>query len=183
MTDVNGLTITEALAEIKTIDARIGKKREFIAASLYRQDQLKDPYEKQGGAATVIAQERQSIADLSERKIALRRAIQRANEDTQVLVGSATRSIADWLVWRREVMPGQRDMLASFAMGLRTIRAEANRKGMAVVTTGDLATTPTDLIINIDEKLLAEQIEELESVSGSLDGQLSLKNATVTITL
>lgn len=177
------LTITESLSEIKTIDARILKKREFIASSLYRQEQLKDPFEKQGGAAVVIAQERQAIGDLSERKITLRRAIQTANEVTMVTVGKSTRSIADWLVWRREVAPGQKQMLADFATGIRTIRAEAQRKGMAIVTTGDLASKPTDLILHIDEKLLADQIEELESVLGGLDGQLSLRNATTMVVL
>jgi len=177
------LTITEALAETKTIDARIVKKREFIASSLYRQEQLKDPFEKQGGAVAVISQERQSIADLSERKIQLRRAIQVANESTQVTIGKTTRSISDWLIWRREVAPGLKDMLASFATGIRTIRAEAQRKGMAIVTTGDLAQKPTDLILHIDEKQLAEQIEDLELVLGQLDGQLSLKNATTVVVL
>lgn len=44
------LTITEALAEIKTVGKRVEKKREFIKAFLARQDGVKDPLEKDGGS-------------------------------------------------------------------------------------------------------------------------------------
>ncbi len=39
----------------------------------------------------------------------------------------------------------------------------------------------TDLLVNIDETALAREIEQFEDTFGQLDGQLSLKNATVTI--
>lgn len=177
------LTITEALAEIKTIDARIGKKSEFIKGHLVRQDGLRDPLLKDGGQSVVIAQERQSVADLAERKMALRRAIQQANDATSVTIGDVTRTISDWLVWRRDVLPGQKKLLADIAGVIQTARNEAARKGFAVVTTGDLAKAPTDIIVNADEKELSVQIEKLETIAGGLDGQLSLKNATTMVVL
>lgn len=40
-----GMTITEALAEIKTIGKRLEKKRAAIAGNLARDSRLKDPFE------------------------------------------------------------------------------------------------------------------------------------------
>ena len=53
------ITITEALAEIKTVGKRVEKKREFIKSFLARQDGIKDPLEKDGGSYQAIARERQ----------------------------------------------------------------------------------------------------------------------------
>lgn len=38
---------------------------------------------------------------------------------------------------------------------------------------------PTDIVVNVDEQQLAKDIERLEETLGTLDGVLSLKNATV----
>lgn len=86
-----GITITEALAEIKTIGKRIEKKREFIGGFLARQDGVRDPLEKDGGSAKAIAGERQSVNDLEDRIVALRRGIQRANDETSVTINGITR--------------------------------------------------------------------------------------------
>ena len=48
------MTITEALAEIKTIQKRIDKKREFILHHTYRQHTLRDLLEKDGGSPKVV---------------------------------------------------------------------------------------------------------------------------------
>lgn len=175
------LTITEGLSEIKTIRNRIAKKQEFIQANLARSYQLRDPLDKDGGQAQVIAQELQSIRDLEERQITLRRAIDAANEATSITVGGTTRTIADWLIWRREIAPGRKNLLNNVTNIIRQVRQEAQRKAFAVVTTGDVATKDTDVIINVDERELAASTENLEEILGNLDGQLQLKNATVTL--
>lgn len=54
-------TITEALAEIPTIEKRIEKKSEFILNYLYRQSAVRDPHEKDGGSSTLIHRELQAI--------------------------------------------------------------------------------------------------------------------------
>src|SRR5947209_5771802 len=107
------ITITEALAELKTLDKRIAKKREFVLGYLLRQEMFKDPLEKDGGSVSAIKREMQSIHDLEERKILIRRAVQKANEHNTVTVARQTRSIADWLVWRREVAPVHQTFLAN----------------------------------------------------------------------
>jgi hypothetical protein len=175
------LTITEALAEITTIGKRIDKKQEWIGQNLIRQDRLRDPLEKQGGTAAIITQELQAIADLQARLIMLRRAIQQANEATDVTINGVTRTIADWLVWRREIAPQLKGMLSRFASTVQDWRKQAAQKGLSVITTQDVAQSPNDLIINLNERWLAEQIDQHEQVLGALDGQLSLKNATVVI--
>ena len=62
---------------------------------------------------------------------------------------------------------------------IEAMRQDAQRKGFQIVS-GE-AQKPTDIIVNVNEQELAKQIEVLEEMLGVLDGQLSLKNATMTI--
>lgn len=176
------ITITEALAELRTIDRRIQKKREFVTTYLLRQEMFKDPLEKDGGSVSAIRRELQSIHDLEERKILIRRAIQHANESTTVTVGKQTRSIADWLVWKRDVAPSLQTFLTQVRGKIEQARQEAARKGAGLSTSAESA-KPNDVIVNVNEQELARDIEALEETLGALDGQLSLKNATVLIAL
>lgn len=175
------IMITEALAEIKTIGKRIASKQQFIAGYLARQDGIKDPLEKDGGSQTVIARELQAIGDLNTRIIAMRRGIRLANEATQVQIEGAQRSIADWLIWRREIAPTQKAMLADIRGKVAGVRENAKRQSFNVVTPGNTPAQPTDLVININEGQLAKDAEDIENILGQLDGQLSLKNATTPI--
>lgn len=176
------ITITEALAEIKTIGKRIDTKKSFIKQYLARLDAVKDPLEKDGGSYQAIVRERQAVGDLETRVVKLRRGIQRANDLTVISLEGMSMPISDWLVWRRDVMPVRRQFLSELRQGLVQVRDQAKRQGVniqsAVVTTD---AKPTDVIINLDEQALAKDIEQLENVSGQLDGQLSLKNATTMI--
>ncbi len=174
------LTITEALAEIKTIGKRMEKKREGVIPFLARQDGIRDPLEKDGGSMSFIVAERQALRDLGQRVIVLRRGIQKANDSTTVTIGSTSRTVTEWLTWRREVAPGERDFLAKLRNQINSAREKAKQQGFATVAPGT-ASQPTDVIINIGESELAAQIEGLEEILGALDGQLSLKNATVQI--
>lgn len=173
------MTITEALAEIKTIEKRILTKKNFIAQNAFRMDGLRDPFEKDGGSVKLLEQEQQSLNDLQKRIIELRKLIRKANEDTVVAIQGDERSIADWLVWKREVAPLQRECLSSLSRQLTTARDNARRSGTQLVSPGSVAERPTDIIVNVNEKELAKSLEKLETILGELDGQLSLKNATV----
>lgn len=175
------MTITEALAELKTLGKRIQKKREFVASHLIRQDKFKDPLEKDGGSPKVINSERQSIADLENRSIAIRMAIAAINHHTSVTINGITHTIAEWLVWRREVAPSHQNFLLNLQAAISRARAEGRRSGASVVSRGEEAASPNDIVVNVNEVELAEEIERLETVLGTLDGQLSLKNATTTV--
>jgi hypothetical protein len=175
------LTITEALAELKTLHKRIDKKREFIVTFLARQDGLKDPLEKDGGSVEAIKRERQAIADLETRHVTIRTSIQKVNQTTLITVADITKSIAEWLTWRKEIAGGTQSFVNKLRQGIQSARNQAQQKGWNVVAGGTMAAAPTVVIINTDEVALAAEAEQLESILGTLDGQLSLKNATVLI--
>jgi len=172
------VTITEALAEIKTINKRLAKKREFVLAHTVRDDKLKDPLEKDGGSRKVLEAERQSIHDLETRVVRLRSAINKSNQETELTIGSTTRTVSDWLIWRREVMPAYQRFLVQMNTRIQNERESLayGRRSRA----SDDEDVP-DLVVNIDEKSLGGEAEDLEGILGSLDGQLSLLNATVLV--
>ncbi|MFI5421254.1 MAG: hypothetical protein ACHQ1H_09845 [Nitrososphaerales archaeon] len=176
-------TITEALAEIKTIGKRIEKKRQSVATYLARDFRLKDPLEKDGGSVKFIVEERQGISDLENRIVSIRTAIQKSNLATQTTVGNRTMTVAEWLTWRREVSSAAQGFLNSLNSGIRQIREKAQRDGGRVVsnateTEGKVA---LEVIVNIDEKALLEEQENMEKTLGELDGRLSLLNATTVV--
>lgn len=173
------ITITEALAEIPTIEKRIEKKQEFIMNYLYRQSSIRDPHEKEGGSVEMIAREMQAISDLQKRLINIRSSIQKVNAKTKVTVLDQTRSITDWLTWRREVAPQEQRFLQDLMYSITNVRQKAMNQGVSV--TDKDAGFSSDYIVNVNERELAEKIENLENVLGILDGQLSLKNATITL--
>lgn len=176
-----GITITEALAEIKTIQKRIEKKREFVVGFLSRQDGIKDPLEKDGGSFQAIARERQAIADLEARIVAIRRGIQRVNDSTKISINGTERTIADWLVWRRDIAPSHQQFLGRLRGQINAVRDQARKQGVNMISATATAEKPQDFVVNVNEQELAAEIEKIEDTLGQLDGQLSLKNATVQI--
>lgn len=181
---VTKLTVTEALAEIKTLQARIQKRRENIQPYLARQNAVTDPLARdmEGGSPAFIKRERQAAHDLEERLVKLRTAIQRLNLTETITIGKDTRTIAEWLTWRKEVMPGLRSFLATLRGALQKLRQEAKGRSVSVVNVeAPQAPGYQDVIVNINEVELAQEVEQLETIVGTLDGQLSLKNATTFI--
>lgn len=175
------ITITEALAEIKTIEKRIASKQEFVGQYLARQDNIKDPLEKDGGSATVLTREVQAIGDLEKRIVELRRGIQVANDKTQITLEGDTKAISDWLIWRREVAPVRKEFYNKLRKTLINYREVARKQGLNILGPNATAEKPSDIIVNLNEKDINQESERLENILGQLDGQLSLKNATVTI--
>lgn len=182
------MKITEALAEIKTLAKRIEKKREFIEQHVARPEQIKDPLSKDGGAPDVIKRELQAIRDLFSRIVAIRVAIQQINQTTTITVGDQTKTVAEWLAWRKEVAPIHVALTDSLANQLNRIRQDALRKGAnvisgvsAVAQSGEAK--PTDIVVNVSELDLSVEREMLQKILGELDGQLSLKNATIDVPL
>ena len=175
------ITITEALAEIPTIEKRISKKQEFILNYLYRQSVVRDPHDKDGGSSVLVGREQQAIKDLQNRIIAIRSAIQKANSETDITIGSETHTIVDWLTWRREVAPKQQAFFQQLNAKLNSMRQQALKQGVNVSDKD--AGYSGDFVVNINERDLADKIENLETMLGTLDGQLSLKNATIVVDL
>jgi hypothetical protein len=176
------ITVTEALAEIKTIGKRLNKKQEYVQTLLARDSRIVDPLLKQGGSVEAVRADLQSIGDLETRLIQLRTAIQKANHDLRLTVQGKERSIMEWLTWRKEVAPQRQRFVSQMLNRLAQTRKEAQGKGITVaaaVATVDTGASPVvQLLINLDEAALNKENEELEQILGDLDGQLSLKNAT-----
>jgi SMC interacting uncharacterized protein involved in chromosome segregation len=172
------MTITEALAEIKTLVKRITSKRDFVKQYLVRQDSLKDPLEKDGGSTEALKRELQAIADLEQRMQDLRLGIQAANDKTQLTIEGISQTISNWLVWRREIAPAQEGFYKSIRVHLNSVRDTVRKQGFSMQATPE---KPADVVVNINETELAKNIEKLQNILGQLDGQLSLKNATVMI--
>lgn len=174
------MTITEALAELKTIEKRISGKQEYVYTYMFRLDSLKDPFEKDGGSAKLVAQEMQAISDLEERAVSLRLAIQKANEETTVSINGHEKSIADWLVWRREIAPSRERFLYQIRTRITQSR-QAVQRGYG--QTLNQTEKPSDIIVNVDEAAVSKELEMIKDILGQLDGQLSLKNATVMVSV
>ena len=175
------ITITEGLAEMKTIDKRVEKKREFIMAFLVRQLGLVDPHAKEGGSEKLLTEAVQSIKDLLHRKLTIRMAMNRANDATSLIIEGTILSLAEWLVWRREVAPAIEKLNKGMVDRINTVRNEATRKGYQMVPADTASTQLTDIKVNINEKSLSDMLEKHDKILGELDGLLSLKNATTTI--
>lgn len=172
------LTITEALAELSLIDKKVNKKQESVNSFLFRQDMFKDPLADQGGSKAHVSSEQQAISDLLDRKLRLRRAIADKNTSEKLTISGVTMSIADWLVWRREIAPLKQQILASMLTRVQAARTEAAKR---FGPSEDGKTRPTDIVVNFDERQAMAESERIGDTLGILDGQLSLKNATVTL--
>lgn len=179
---MSDITITEGLAELKLIKAKVEKKKQFMVGFLCRQEGVKDPLEKQGGSVAALKAERQSISDLLNRFVKIRSAIADANAKTQLTINDVTRTVADWLVWKRDIAPVVKDVQNNLAAVINANRNEGRKKGLNVVSEGQ-AQRPDDIIVNIDEKELSEESEKTIETLGVLDGKLSLHNATVKISV
>ncbi len=175
------ITITEALAELKLIKSKIEKKQQFIFRNLGRQEGAKDQLAASGGTEAVLASELQSVGDLQERIVRIRSAIVGANSRNVVELNGVKRSIADWLVWRRDVAPIVKQIETNIATGIAQLKQNATKQGFRVLANSTQPELPTDVIICLDEKKLAEEAERTQEILDRLDGQLSLHNATVKI--
>lgn len=169
------MTITEGLAEIKTLVKRIEKKKLFILANLAHASTMHDPLTKDGGSDSIVEKELQAIKDMENRLVSIRIWIAQANAATAITLNGQTKTIAEWLIWKREVAPGRSNLLAQMTIGLASMRKQIEDKGREVADKG------LDLIPHVSEVGLAQWNEEHETILSELDGQLSLRNATVQI--
>lgn len=175
-------TITEALQEIKTINKRIEVKRQSVTQYAVRNAMIKDPLEKDGGSTQYIARERQAISDLENRIVQIRTAIQRSNLSTIAAIQGRTRSVAEWLTWRREVSQGEKNFLNQIAAGIKQVRDKLQREGGRLIPAANEPQAATgEAVIHLDEQELNKQREDMEIILGELDGKLSLLNATTVI--
>ena len=167
------MTVTEALAELKTLNKRLEKKRGFLLEHVCRPDTVVDPLVSDGGQQKCWEEAWQSHEALWKRYVDLRVAIQRSNLETRLQVGINTAPVAFWLSWRRDQAAG----IKAFGRAL-TRAPEQMRENIRKQISPD---TKIDVICNVSELKLAEFEESHEEMWGELDGKLSLLNATTFI--
>lgn len=179
------MTITEALAEIKLINKKITNNRDEMLRYLTRPENQKDPLEKDGGSQKFVAARKQAISKLTDNLLQIRRAIAKANEQTEVtvVVGENkpyTKTIAEWLTWRKEVSPAIQQVNTLVRQQLTSARNNLrNKEGKLTEDANN--TSNGDIIVNISEASLIKESNEFDEIMQRLDGQFSLKNATVMI--
>ena len=173
------ITITEALAELKTISKRLASKRQFIVQNSVRHGVLRDPFEKGGSTqAEQIGRERQAHNDLMARWVSIRDGIAKANAETRLVVEGVNRTVAEWLIWRREFADDEHRLLAQMQGAAQQIRKEIADKFGAAEGQSD---ERMQAVVNFDEAAVSEEAERIESILGRLDGALSLHNARTSI--
>ena len=177
-----GYTITEGLAELKTLQKRIAGKREGICRYLAYDSRVRDPLEKEvGGSRGFIERERQAVTDLEKRVVAIRTAIQRSNLTTTTTINGVTRNVAEWLTWRRELSEAAKTWLVRISNTIPQIRQQVQNTNTKLNAAANPPQEAGVAVINIDEAALHKELEAMEVTLGELDGKLSLLNATTVI--
>lgn len=179
------MKIAEAMAEVKLAGKKIQTNFEFVMRNLGREEWRKDPFDKDGTTqAEEVKKAMQSTADLQTRIVALKNAINRVNQGLTLEVSGMRMTVAEWLIWRKEVLPIEKKMLQQLANQIANIgrgdqAAQVRRQfqGQAAVE------TPSSWIVNVSDKWLVEQIQKLDTIEQTLDGQLSILCATTDIEL
>lgn len=169
------LTITEALSETKLIKKKIDSKKEFIKANFARQGNVIDPYETEGGSRKKNESELQAIKDLESDLIEIRNAINEANKTIMVALGGREMSIAEWLVYRRDVLPERKTFYQWLQNGYANLIKQGREKDFEIK---DDARTEKQVTINVNQKDVQDEIERLIEIEENLDAKLSLINAT-----
>lgn len=177
------MTITEALAELRTLEKRLAKKREFVLENLSLPAHLTDPLAYHGGIKEVVKREMQSIADMEERMVRIRDAITEANHSTTLTIGDVQRTIHQWLIWRREVAEGQQQLRQKIATTLAAVEKQVRDKVIRVQGGADepVEEKPLEIIYALDRKEIVDELDDFETILGTLDGRLTLINAQATI--
>lgn len=174
------LTITEALAEVNLLKKKIADSEMSVRTMLLRAEHVPDPFKEHGGAEAIVKKTQQSVFDMRRRLVDIRHKISKANIDNQITINGKTMSIFDWLTWKREVYPG---LESSLKTQLNDLQAAAKRETDAPQSWKD-NDGKIHLVVwlrNVDQKILQDEYNDLVETFGRLDGQLSLKNATINL--
>ena len=178
------ITITEALAELKLIAKKITKKEEIVMQNLVRYEHLPDAFKEQGGSEKYISSEIQSIADLRDRFVQIRAKIAELNYITTVTIEGKTRTITEWLAWKREIAASEISFYKNIYMKTKSQVDSMNRQPKVVPSpTNQEEPQLAKLIVNVDMGAAVKKDQGVSDLLEKLDGVLSLKNATLTIDL
>lgn len=174
------MTITEALSEINLIKKKLIDKRSLIQGMLLQAEHVPDPYIKEGGSAIFIEREVQSLNDLQQNLVRLRAGISTANLKTFITIDDVTHSIHDWLIWKREIVKDQIGFVTNVNRTLKS-HIDTTSKQPTVFKDGEGNLQLVKHKMNVDYPEWVRTHANLNALLEKLDGQLSLKNATVSV--
>lgn len=177
------ITITEALAEIKTLTKRIESTRDFVLKYGVRQGSTIDPLDDGGGSHVVVPQKLQSLKDLLMRKVAIRTAINEVNAATPLTVSGKTMSVAEWIIWRRDVFPAEIQAYRALQSKVLDARHQCQNANIRLIEDGKPPERVNEAGCFIPESEISNHIEKLVEIESTLDGQLSLVNAITRVTV
>jgi hypothetical protein len=174
------ITITEGLSEINLIKKKVQDKHIKILGMLFQVSHLPDPFAQDGGSSKVIASEIQSVNDLYRKLAAIRAAISTANLTNVITIMDLTLSIHDWLIWKREISKSSIEFIERLCRDVKN-HLDAAARSPQVYKDQDQVVQIVKTTINVDYPWCLKNLEQSKDILGKLDGQLSLKNATILI--
>lgn len=176
------MTITEALSEINLIAKKVEKKKEMVLQNVVKPKHVKDKIETEGGSRAFVISEVQSINDLIKRHVSIRGAVAKANIENSITISGKTDTIHNWLTYRRDFAQKQIDFKTNIH---RTVKNEVDKivKQPQVYKDDAGMTHLLEIESNVDFAAFMKSAEEEQEVFDRLDGQLSLKNATIIVTI
>jgi len=124
----------------------------------------------------------QFVDDLFERKLSILTAIKRANAGSSIELFGVSRTIEEWLLWKQYIVPARKAYLTNLIRRIDEERAHAQKTGGSVIEKTSTEWSP-NVIVNLDEIALRNELMQLQEVLDTLDGKLSLMNATIAITV
>jgi len=157
-------TIQEGLEDTETFLRELDERRKFILDHVVHEAYQQDPLEDRGGSKSAIREALEAIDRLSEMILVTRVAINKARANTDVTVSKTTKTVEEWLIWRKELSIGALSFVEYLAEKVRNAREW-----------GD------DFLVNLDEEELAQMEKDLLETLGELDGKLSVIYATTDI--
>lgn len=176
------MTITEALADIKTTTNKITKKEAWVNGHLCLTDAMDDPMEEKGGTKKVVKAEIQSVRDLRIRLVNLRNGINKANFDNTLTIRKRQMSIAEWLIWRREVAKAAQTFESEIHNYVdKTLKDAMHRPSVKQEGTENMRIIK--ILPQVDKEEHRAIADEISETMDELDGKLSHANATVTMTI
>lgn len=175
------LTITEALSECKLIAKKIESANKSFLSSLTRFEHENDIHEKQGGSVVYLQRQIQSAQDNAGRLERIRRAVAASNANNKIEVLGESKTVTEWLAWRKELSSAQKSVLSSAINIINSKKAEVAQRPSFYKMDKDAEPRLARLVVNAELEPLENKLLNLVEIEEKLDGQLSLKNATTTI--
>jgi seryl-tRNA synthetase len=127
-----------------------------------------------------LRSEIQSIEDLRKKWVKIRSAIAKANTDNTITIGSTTKSINEWLNWKREVAQEESKFAVSVHVRIKNAMDESVQKPQ-VVKDDSGQVKICKLLANLEYPEFLKKSQEVDEILETLDGKLSLKNATIMV--